>query len=79
MSYFKGSMTEEDFAKREVQCNCLAGLLGGVIGAALTNSLEAITVAKQTNPETNISALIKKEKFGLLTKGIFARVYYNGA
>lgn len=53
--------------------------MGGVIGAALTNALEAITVAKQTNPAVNIRKLIAKEGAGLLTKGILARVCYNGA
>lgn len=53
--------------------------MGGVIGSGLTNSMEAITVAKQTNPSINILELVKQEKFGLFTKGLLARVYYNGA
>lgn len=36
-----------------------AGLSAGVFAAAVTNSLEAITVAKQTNPEVNLKNMIK--------------------
>jgi hypothetical protein len=36
-----------------------AGLSAGVFAAAVTNSLEAITVAKQTNPEVNLRKMIK--------------------
>ena len=59
--------------------NCWAGFLGGVIGASTTNAFEAVTVAKQTNPSINILKLIKQEGSQLLTKGLLARVYYNGA
>ena len=79
VTYFKHSLDDETYKKREIPITCLAGFLGGVIGAALTNALEAITVAKQTNPATNIRKLIAQEGTGLLTKGILARVCYNGA
>ena len=36
-------------------------------------------MAKQTNPSINLIELIKTEKFGLVTKGLMARIYYNGA
>ena len=79
MSYFKATLEPATFAARELPINCLAGFLGGVVGAALTNSFEAVTVAKQTSPNLNIWNLIKTERLSLLTKGVWARVYYNGA
>ena len=54
-----------------------AGLLAGVIAAASTNALEAITVAKQTNPDRNLIKMIKQEGVSLMTKGLMARVSYN--
>ena len=36
-----------------------AGLFAGVIAAASTNALEAITVAKQTNPDRNLMKMIR--------------------
>jgi hypothetical protein len=36
-----------------------AGLSAGVFAAGVTNSLEAITVAKQTNPEVNLRKMIR--------------------
>ena len=79
MSHFKHVLDEQSFARRELLINCFAGLIAGIVGSGLTNSLEAITVAKQTNPQTNIMKLIQKERFELFTKGLLARVYYNGA
>jgi hypothetical protein len=32
----------------------IAGLMAGITAATATNGLEAITVAKQTNPDANI-------------------------
>ena len=55
-----------------------AGFLAGVIASGVTNGLEVITVKKQTDPSTNLLNLIKEERFKLLTKGLGARVYYNG-
>lgn len=55
------------------------GLVAGVIAAAATNGLEVLTVTKQVEPSTNLFAMIKKEKTGLLTKGLSARVGYNGS
>ena len=46
MTYFKQYYDDATFARRELPINCLAGFLGGVIGAGLTNSFEAVTVAK---------------------------------
>jgi hypothetical protein len=54
-----------------------AGLFAGVIAAASTNALEAITVAKQTNPDRNLMKMIRQEGTSLLTKGLTARVAYN--
>ena len=56
-----------------------AGGMAGGIAAGLTNSMEAVTVAQQTNPLVNLEDLIRKEGTALLTKGITARVYYNTA
>ena len=55
-----------------------AGLFAGIVAAAATNALEAITVAKQTNPEVNLNKMIRKEGVSLLTKGLGPRVAYNG-
>jgi hypothetical protein len=51
-----------------------AGLFAGIVAAAATNALEAITVAKQTNPEVNLNKMIRKEGVSLLTKGLGPRV-----
>lgn len=55
-----------------------AGLIAGVTAAIATNSLEAITVAKQTDPDRCIKSMIKEEKSGLLTKGLAPRVCLMG-
>ena len=57
----------------------MAGFSAGAFGACLTNGLESITVAKQTNPELNIANLVREQGTQLLTRGLLARVYYNGA
>jgi len=44
--YFKKQLNAEEYAYNEIAVNSLAGLLGGVLGSALTNSFETITVAK---------------------------------
>ena len=54
-----------------------AGLLAGIIAAASTNALEAITVATHTNPDKNLIKMIKLEGVSLMTKGLMARVAYN--
>ena len=46
VSYFKQTLEEPIYKRREIPITCFAGLMGGVIGAALTNGLEAVTVAK---------------------------------
>jgi len=56
----------------------IAGLMAGVTAATATNGLEAITVAKQTNPEAKIKKIIKEGGLSLMTKGLMARVCYNG-
>ena len=48
------------------------------MGAGITNSFESITVAKQTNPKTNIFEMIKTDGTKLLTRGLWSRVLYNG-
>ena len=48
-----------------------------MFAAACTNSLEAITVAKQTNPDTVIRKLIQEQGMSLFTKGLMARISYN--
>lgn len=48
------------------------------MAAALTNSLEAVTVAKQTNPQTNVLKMIKEDGTKLFTRGLSSRVLYNG-
>jgi hypothetical protein len=35
------------------------GLLGGTVAATATNALEAITVAKQTNPSINMIEMVR--------------------
>lgn len=51
--------------------------IAGAIGHALTNGLEVIVVAKQWIPDADIRSIVKKEGYGLLTKGLGARVYYQ--
>jgi hypothetical protein len=56
----------------------ISGAFAGAFAAGVTNGLEAITVVVQTNPDAKVSELIKREGFSLVTKGLAARVYYNG-
>ena len=77
MQYFREKLGPESFAKQELKINSQAGLLAGVFAAACTNSLEDITVAKQTNPETVIRKLIQEQGMSLFTKGLMARISYN--
>lgn len=67
----------EHFYKREIFHIIAASFLAGAIGSGVTNGLEVLVVTKQTNPNADLLAIIKKEKFGLLTKGLGARVYYQ--
>jgi hypothetical protein len=53
--------------------------MAGAIAAAATNGLEAVTVIKQTAPETNLLNLVRNEGVSLMTKGLVPRVVYNGA
>jgi hypothetical protein len=39
----------------------MAGFIAGSLAAGITNSFESITVAKQTNPKTNIFEMIKQD------------------
>ena len=55
----------------------LSAFLGGALGSGLTNAFDVITINKQTNPNLRIMDLVKEERLKLLTKGLFARVYYN--
>ena len=68
----------DKYRQDELMVNCYAGFFAGCIAAALTNSLEAITVAKQTNPSINIMQMIREENTKLLHRGLMARVAYNG-
>ena len=80
MDYFRARMTPQDWINNEMKVNCLAGFLGGVIGATMTNAFETITVAKQTNPDLKIKEmLISEGMVQLSTRGLLARVFYNGA
>ena len=51
--------------------------LAGAIGHAVTNGLEVIVVSTQWVPDWSIKSIWEKERFGILTKGIGARVYYQ--
>lgn len=79
MQHYKEKHGPEVFEQKEFKINMHAGLIAGVVAAAFTNGLEAITVAKQTNPELNLLAMIRKEGSSLLTKGLLPRVIYNGS
>ena len=61
MDSFRDKLDPATFQKNELKLNCVAGLLGGVIGAFFTNALESITVAKQTNPSINIGNLVREQ------------------
>lgn len=71
-------MPREEYHKKEFTLNMIAGGLAGGSAAAVTNSLEAVTVCKQTNPDVLIMEMIRREGTSLFTKGIAARIYYNG-
>lgn len=58
MSYFKKTLGPDTMERRKIPVNCFAGALAGSIAAGATNAFEAITVAKQTSPDTNIAKLI---------------------
>lgn len=79
MSNFKKRLSPAEFAESETQINCLAGLLGGSIGALVTNSLDSLTVQKQTHPALSLPEILRKEGLGLFSKGLLANVYYCGA
>ncbi len=79
MQWKKEKLGPDEFKNQEFKINMWAGLSAGVFAAAVTNSLEAITVAKQTNPSVNLRQMIQKEGTSLLTKGLIPRVCYNGA
>lgn len=74
MQYKKQQLGLVEFKKQEIYINMQAGLFAGIVAAAATNALEAITVAKQTNPEVNLNKMIRKEGVSLLTKGLGPRV-----
>lgn len=67
----------ENYHKKELEANCFAAFLGGAIGGAATNGLDVLTINKQANPEISVVSLIKKENWGLFTKGLLARVSYH--
>ena len=75
--YFKKRLDAKEYEESEIKIHCLAGLLGGALGSAMTNSLETITVAKQTRPDLRVLDIIKTERGSLLTQGLIPRVYYN--
>jgi hypothetical protein len=56
-----------------------AGFIGGTIASIATNALEVLTIAKQTNPETKYRSLLESEGLCLCSKGIGARIAYNGS
>lgn len=67
----------ESWKNRELPHVVLASFLAGAVGSGATNGLEVLVVTKQTKPETNLWEIVKREKFGLMTKGLGARVYYQ--
>jgi hypothetical protein len=71
-------MSLTDYERREFVLNMIAGGTAGACAAAVTNSLEAITVQQQTNPNFKVKELLQKEGYALLTRGLAARIYYNG-
>jgi hypothetical protein len=52
--------------------------LASAIAAGLTNSFEAITVAKQTDPSTDVKKMIREDWKKLLKRGLWPRMCYNG-
>lgn len=59
--------------------SCVAGLLGGIIGAIFTNGFECVTVAKQTNPSISIAKLVSEHSRQLLTRGLYANILYSSS
>lgn len=78
LDHKKKQMGMEKFRESELKINCFAGFVAGSVAAAITNSFESITVAKQTDPKTNIFEMIKQDGTKLLTRGLGSRVVYNG-
>lgn len=74
----KKKTDKETFEKNELLINSVAGLVSGSVSAALTNSIEVITVMKQTNPDVSIRKVINEQRFSLLTRGLLSRVVVNG-
>lgn len=70
-------MTHEEFHTNEMKICMQAGGIAGGVAAAITNPLEAITVAVQVNPLNGIGQIIKTEGLSLITKGLTPRVTYN--
>ena len=71
-------MPAHEYEKKELWLNMMSGGVAGASAAAFTNALESITVMKVTSPQANLIQIIQKEGVSLLTKGLAARVYYNG-
>ena len=78
IDYKKKQMGMDAFRENELLINCRAGFVAGSLAAGITNSFESITVAKQTNPKTNIFEMIKQDGTKLLTRGLLSRIVYNG-
>lgn len=78
LHYKKQELGPEKFKEQEIKLNCFAGLVAGCIAAALTNSFESVTVAKQTKPSTDIYKMIREDGTKLITRGIVPRIVYNG-
>jgi hypothetical protein len=51
-------MSLPDYERREFVLNMMAGGTAGACAAAVTNSLEAITVQQQTNPNFKVKELL---------------------
>ena len=79
MLFFKRKWGMEEFEKSELYANMISGLIAGVVAASLTNPLEALTVAKQTQPDLNVLQMVRQEGMSLMTRGLVPRVVYNGS
>ena len=77
MKNYKTTLGMEKFQENEFYYNFVASTVGGAVGSGLTNCMDVVTVNKQTDPNTVIMDLIRKERFNLFTKGLMARIFYN--
>ena len=59
----------------------VAGVLAGAIASFATNSIELLTINKQTNPNFKVMKYLMQRKnwYNLLLQGVLFRTFYYGS